>query len=572
MDEPLLREDWEALIEVLQGCIKKLETKKLPVAKLAILEFSSTASMLGLEDLYNVGLRFEDFLLHTIDPGWDGNAMATLSFAMSSLLEKMQTLDYGPEFSACLPEILSLKGPGVDEPLLREDWEALMEVLQGCIKKLETKTLAVAKLAVLEFSSTASMLGLEDLYNVGLRFEDFLLHTVDPGWDGEATATLSFAMGALLEKMQAMDYGPKFSACLPEILSFMDSYGEEAPPTPPPPPVVEPEPLQSETAEAPPLLDETDIGKLFAGDDAPLDETPAFLMDESEIDKLFAGEETPQEEAPPALMDESEIDKLFADDETPQEEAPPALMDESDIDKLFASDEPAAGMEEEPPSETSFEEEPSDSHMISMSAAEFASGEFVMDIADWYRELLKHDPTSRVFIHLAEELCEREEWSEAEAVCRVGLTFHPGELRGRVLLGQSLRGLERKEEALALLDEARKEIESVAVLYKILAETAKESGDNKKSTLYKSIFKSLSAGKSGSPGLLPPMRQPVRLPSRPKSRIVPEPEAESPSLVDFLEELHGRFGETFTASAGLIEIFSDDDRLALTGMLTQNMN
>jgi len=58
-------------------------------------------------------------------------------------------------------------------------------------------------------------------------FRGFLLSPVAPDWNDEATATLSFAMGALVEKMQMLPYCPEFSAGLGEVLTYLDFYGED---------------------------------------------------------------------------------------------------------------------------------------------------------------------------------------------------------------------------------------------------------------------------------------------------------------------------------------------------------
>ena len=193
----------------------------------------------------------------------------------------------------------------MEELVSAEDWEALQGLLAHGVKVIEGKQVEAVKLAILEFYSTASMLGLEDIADVAKKFEDFLLQKVAPGWGGEATATLSFSMGGLLEKMQLNKYSPQFSSGLSEILMFMEFYEEDEPSPPATPqekavPAAAP-PVAPEPVPEPPLpeIDLSELG-LSAVDDDPLETGTSLLLEEDFTEDI-------QEPALPALTGDSNL-------------------------------------------------------------------------------------------------------------------------------------------------------------------------------------------------------------------------------------------------------------------------
>jgi len=70
------------------------------------------------------------------------------------------------------------------------------------------------------------------------------------------------------------------------------------------------------------------------------------------------------------------------------------------------------------------------------------------------RRRLEKDPASIAFAQLAEEYRRGGDYQQAIAICREGLTRHPGYLSAQVTLGRAL--IERGQ-----FDEARKELEAV---------------------------------------------------------------------------------------------------------------
>lgn len=92
------------------------------------------------------------------------------------------------------------------------------------------------------------------------------------------------------------------------------------------------------------------------------------------------------------------------------------------------------------------------------------------DRVTWYRKILTEDPTSRIFVELAEVLFAQGDFRQVIEVCRQGLELHPTSNRARVLLGlalwreNDLAGAERE------LTSVQNELEKNAPIYRVLAE------------------------------------------------------------------------------------------------------
>lgn len=400
----------------------------------------------------------------------------------------------------------------MSELVMKEDWEALMEVLNKTIRLLDDKQVEPVKLSILEFFSTAGMLGLQDLADVSKQFENFLLETVAPDWNMEAATTLSFSMGALLEKMQMQEYGPKFSAGLSEVLLYLDLYGDED--------GAALAPLKRSAMETFPLVPEFGIPSSTSTPGQP-DDFEDILSDTHLLD---------------------DFDRILSDVPAGQE-------------SLF-SEAPA-------PDETT----PSLQHHQRERSAEIPlprrnrNTGFVMDRVDWFKQMLRIDPFSLAFVSLAEELCFRACWREAAEVCRKGLAVHPHVLRGRVLMGWASWEMGRADEAERLLQDARADLEANGVLYKILAEISRNRGEAENADRFMALYEGLQP--DGPDDLLP----------RAIPRAHEEsPSHEKPSLLDFLSALHERFKRKpkkipFQSPA----LFSDKGAQALLELLTTSV-
>lgn len=399
---------------------------------------------------------------------------------------------------------------------MKEDWEALIEVLGDTIKKLDTKEVEPVKLGILEFVSTAAMLGLQDLADVSKGFETFLLQIVAPDWDAEAVATLSFSMGALVEKMQLQEYGPKFSSGLSEITVYLELYDpneqhaqDQATNKAP----ADEAAMQKDAEEPNPTfdIDNDDFTDLFS-DTHLLDNPPTDISEQP-----FEAEEGNPPGAEPQAAPDGEVEEMFG---------------QSDVDALFdqQSDSPPlpspAGdktvQTQAEPIRDDLSEPPPDRPRRDMG--------FVMDRVDWYKQILRNDPTSLAFVSLAEELCFRAQWREAVETCRKGLSIHPYLTRARVLMGWALWELGKAEEAERTLTEARSDIEVNAVLYKILGEIARSRGDETRAQSCLNTFQSLAP--EGSEEIL----------TRYEPRTFEEdPKTGPPPIAEFLSALLRKF-------------------------------
>ena len=475
----------------------------------------------------------------------------------------------------------------MDELVSAEDWGALQDLLATGIKLIETKQVDRVKLGILEFYSTASMLGLEDIAGVAKKFEEFLLQKVAPGWGGEATATLSFSMGGLLEQMQLNAYSSKFSAGLGEILQFMEFYEEDEPAPAEEPPAPAPAP-PAPPAKAAPVT-------------PPAPEPPPPEPDLMELALSLSRELAPEPDAPPP----KEVD-LVADSAKPappppspepvrpaakaapakQPETPPAPKPTpKPVESRPAPQKPGRGLEiEKQPRYKDTVPRKSRARSTDKPAAD-AIG-YVMDGIEWYREILREDPASRVFVPLAEELCSRELWGEAVDVCRRGLVRHPFDLRAVVLLGWSLLRLGELEQAKTVLEEAQIELQKNAIVYGALAEIAEASGDADSANRLQAIFQNLQstgpklrAWHKRSGFSFEPDFEIRDLASSDdldlddlESELNIEIEEDSSSLTEFLSALMRSFEEEPSKPPTGSGLFSPTDREALKSILHGRVN
>ncbi len=429
-------------------------------------------------------------------------------------------------------------------PVSKEDWGALTEILDRATKKLPMKRLEPIKQSILEFISTAAMLELEDMADVGRKFNEFLVKTVAPGWDNEAVATLSFSIGALVEKMQMNEYGPAFSSGLDEVLLYLDFYegeggGEEA---------------------APEAQEEVEIVE-----DAEKAEAIAIEQEGAPDDA------TPREEdlAAIAERDESEEILIIGDIDLPE----PTMPLQEPIPVL--APEPAALAAASPVSLLDSDEV---GYVIDINEEDG----YVIDGVEWYREMLAADPSSMAFCLLAEELCSRRQWREAIDVCRKGLRFHPLHLRGRVLLGWALAEMGEAGAAREVLAEARRELEKNAILYRVLADMENEEGNSPEAERLMDLYHRMHSEQdydSFSPSFFdglpledatvaPPT--PMTPPKTPVFEMKPSapvsPPKESP-VIGILSGMLERFASNREADVEKRTVFSPSDRSSIKEIL-----
>lgn len=92
------------------------------------------------------------------------------------------------------------------------------------------------------------------------------------------------------------------------------------------------------------------------------------------------------------------------------------------------------------------------------------------DHVKWYRKILVEDPTSRIFVDLAEVLYSQGHFRQVIEVCRRGLELHPTSNRARVLLGLALWREGDPVRSEQELTSVQNELEKNAPIYQVLAE------------------------------------------------------------------------------------------------------
>jgi tetratricopeptide (TPR) repeat protein len=111
-----------------------------------------------------------------------------------------------------------------------------------------------------------------------------------------------------------------------------------------------------------------------------------------------------------------------------------------------------------------------------------------MDEVELYRQMLTKDPSSQVFVYLAEALFERSMYMEAIDTCLNGLRLHPHDLRARVILGLSYLRTDKLDRAECELLRAQEILEINMAAYQGLVELFERKGDEEKSSRYRRLY------------------------------------------------------------------------------------
>ena len=116
------KEDWIELVKTLKSTEESLAAlnggdceKEVERSRQSLQSFHTTAAMFGLTDLEKVGIELQKYLTAHIAPGGSVDAIATFGFAVSSLIEQMESSKNGasPLDSG---EIFELLGVTAEEP------------------------------------------------------------------------------------------------------------------------------------------------------------------------------------------------------------------------------------------------------------------------------------------------------------------------------------------------------------------------------------------------------------------------------------------------------------------------
>jgi tetratricopeptide (TPR) repeat protein len=114
-----------------------------------------------------------------------------------------------------------------------------------------------------------------------------------------------------------------------------------------------------------------------------------------------------------------------------------------------------------------------------------------MDELEVYQQMMSKDPSSQVFVYLAEALWEREMYEEAIEICANGLRLRPHDLRARVILGLSYLRTGALDSAETELLKAKEMLEINTVIYRNLAELYDKKGDSEQASYYQKLFEAI---------------------------------------------------------------------------------
>ena len=114
-----------------------------------------------------------------------------------------------------------------------------------------------------------------------------------------------------------------------------------------------------------------------------------------------------------------------------------------------------------------------------------------MDELEFYQQMMSKDPSSQIFVYLAEALMEKEMYREAIETCVNGLRLRPHDLRARVILGVSYLRTGELDRAESELLKAREMLEINTVTYRALAELYDKKGDTESAEHYRRLFQAI---------------------------------------------------------------------------------
>ncbi len=120
-----------------------------------------------------------------------------------------------------------------------------------------------------------------------------------------------------------------------------------------------------------------------------------------------------------------------------------------------------------------------------------------MDELEVYQQMMSKDPSSHVFVYLAEALWEREMYEEAIEICTNGLRLRPHDLRARVILGLSYLRTGALDSAETELLKAKEMLEINTVIYQNLAELYDKKGDSDLAFHYQKLFEAIHSSAAG---------------------------------------------------------------------------
>ncbi len=105
MNIPMTWEERSDFANLIHEAIEAVESRNAPETQRVLSEFTSTALMLSLEALGQMGGRFQDFFSQNVLPQWDSKAANTLVFCLEETARGFQSPEFETAFIPLLDEV-----------------------------------------------------------------------------------------------------------------------------------------------------------------------------------------------------------------------------------------------------------------------------------------------------------------------------------------------------------------------------------------------------------------------------------------------------------------------------------
>ena len=200
-----------------------------------------------------------------------------------------------------------------------------------------------------------------------------------------------------------------------------------------------------------------------------------------------------------------------------------------------------------------------------------------MDELELYQQMMSKDPSSQVFVYLAEALLEHEMYKEAIETCVNGLRLRPHDLRARVILGVSFLRTEELDRAESELLKAKEMLEINTVTYRALAELYEKKGDSETAERYRRLFEAINPTEAEAIG-----SEKEEIDSETTGEVVP-PEKTEMSAITMAQlyedqghsqeaaEVYRKIFDTFPETEGVEDKLANLERRVGEGQVKRNL-
>ena len=200
-----------------------------------------------------------------------------------------------------------------------------------------------------------------------------------------------------------------------------------------------------------------------------------------------------------------------------------------------------------------------------------------MDELELYQRMMSKDPSSQVFVYLAEALLEHEMYKEAIETCVNGLRLRPHDLRARVILGVSFLRTGELDRAESELLKAKEMLEINTVTYRALAELYEKKGDSETAERYRRLFEAINPTEAEAIG-----SEKEEIDSETTGEVVP-PEKTEMSAITMAQlyedqghsqeaaEVYRKIFDTFPETEGVEDKLANLERRVGEGQVKRNL-